>query len=387
MSIILELREHVSHAGIPLVHQGSEDVLLSNVFGVVKNLPAKHVLAPWLRAVTGLSAADARWAFSFWEKQPRPIGIREGSTIVDLVLDSEVALVFVEVKLDAPASTGTTDTPDRNQLVRNLDVGFHRATDAGKPFALIFVTPDTAEPLLVDSIRSGDGPFPVNPAVSPSAITSCLHWASWASVADVLAAAYSSGVLSESESGFARDLLAYLSKKRLWENCLPDEAVFYSEKLYRSLQINTSPFLPYAQQRPERYRDWRDKPWDETGLAALLHSLRLEDKALLKVLADAGGAMRQDALMLALPMLRGKTSASLRALKSHVNAQCKQLDRAPLLSEGNGSGAARRHEINPMLGKLRGLVISVARSFEIDWHLLESVPAVNVEIGLRPTDD
>jgi hypothetical protein len=39
-----------------------------------------------------------------------------------------------------------------------------------------------------------------------------------------------------------------VSKKRLWENCLPDEAVFYSDKLYRSLQLNTSPFLPYAQQ-------------------------------------------------------------------------------------------------------------------------------------------
>ena len=247
------------------------------------------------------------------------------------------------------------------------------------------ISSGTAEPLLVNSIRAGDGPFPVNPATSPSAITSRLHWASWGSVGDVLAAAYSAGVFSESESGFARDLLAYLSKKRLWENCLPDEAGFYSDKLYRSLQLNTSPFLPYAQQRPERYRDWRDKPWDEAGLTALLQSLRLEDKALLKVLADAGGTMRQDALMLALPMLRGKTSASLRALKSHVNAQCKQLDRAPLLSEGNGSGAARRHEINSMLGTLRDVVISVARSFEIDWRLLESAPVSPAELGFRPT--
>jgi len=46
MSIILELRKHVSHSGTPLVHQASEDVLLSNVFGVIKNLPAKYVLAP-----------------------------------------------------------------------------------------------------------------------------------------------------------------------------------------------------------------------------------------------------------------------------------------------------------------------------------------------------
>ncbi len=131
MSIILELREHISHAGLPLVHQGSEDVLLSNVFGVVKNLPTQHVLAPWLSAVTGCSIT-----------------------------------------------------------------------------ALIYVTPDTAEPPLVNSIRAGDGPFPVNPGTSPSAITSHLHWGSWGSVGDVLAAAYSAGAFSESESGFARDLLA-----------------------------------------------------------------------------------------------------------------------------------------------------------------------------------
>lgn len=118
----------------------------------------------------------------------------------------------------------------------------------------------------------------------------------------------------------------------------------------------------------------------------MLQSLRLEDKALLKVLADAGGTMRQDALMLALPMLRGQSSSSLRALKSHVNQQCKQLDRAPLLSEGKGSGAARRHEINPLLGRLRDVVISVARSFEIDWRLLESVP-VDVEPVFPPAEE
>ena len=271
-------------------------------------------------------------------------------------------------------------------MARNLDIGYRRATDAAKQFAFIFVTPDIAEPPLVDSIRSGNGPFPVNPAVAPALITSCLHWASWASIGDVIAGAYSSAHFSDSESGFARDLLAYLAQKRLWENRLDDEIGFYSDKLYPSLRRNTSPFLLYAQQRPERYYGWRDKSWDETGLCELLQSLRLEDKALLKVLAEAGGAMRQDALMLRLPMLRGKTSASLRALKAHVNAECKQLDRAPLLSEGNGSGPSRRHEINPMLGALRELVIAAARSFEVDWQLLDPMLAGNSQITSHITD-
>ena len=124
MSIILELREHLSHAGIPSVHPASEDVLLSSVFGVMKNLPDKYAQTPWLRSVTGISVAEARWAISFWEKQQRPIGIREGNTIVDLVLNTNETLVFVEVKMDAPTSFGTAPNPNRNQLERNLDIGY-----------------------------------------------------------------------------------------------------------------------------------------------------------------------------------------------------------------------------------------------------------------------
>jgi hypothetical protein len=381
MSVILELRNHVSHAGTPLVHPASEDVLLSNVFGVVKNLPAKFILTPWVRAVTELEVADAGWTFNFWEKQPRPIGIREGNTTVDLVLDSDATLIFVEVKMDALASSGTTHDPNRNQLVRNLDIGYRRAADAGKQFALIFVTPDTAEPGLIPGIRSGSGPFPVNSAVAPSLITSCLHWAAWASIGDVIADARAQ--LSDSESKFALDLLAYLAHKRLWKNRLPDEPGFYSDKLYRSLRSNTSPFVPYAEQRPERYQAWRQKAWDETRLRELLGILRPEDKALLKLVAEAGGAIRQDDLMLRLPMLHGKTSASLRAMKAHVNGECKQLDCAPLLSEGSGSGPSRRHEINPMLGSLRDVVITVAKSFEIDWHLFEQAATGNAQLAVH----
>jgi hypothetical protein len=111
MSIVLELRDHCFHAGTPLVHQTSEDVVLSNVFGVVKNLNHGAVLTPWVSMVTGISEKDANWSVDFWQKQQRPVGIIEGSTIVDLVLESRTSLLFVEVKMDAPASSGTTHPP------------------------------------------------------------------------------------------------------------------------------------------------------------------------------------------------------------------------------------------------------------------------------------
>jgi hypothetical protein len=345
MSIILELRGHLSHSGTPLVHPTSEDVVLSNVFGVVKNLSTRTVLVPWLSDITGLDIEDGDWSMAFWERQPHPIGVCEGSTAVDLVIESTHALIFLEVKMDAPVGSGPTHDPNRNQLVRNLDVGNVRASEDAKQFALIFVTPDLSVPSLVEEIGLGEGPFPANPSVPPAKIVSCLHWAPWASIGNTVATAYMKGELDGVERRIARDLLAYLAHKRLWENRLADEEIFYRDRLYSPLRRDGSPFVPYARQRPERYNAWRGKSWDERSLRELLETLRLEDKALLKVLADANGAMRQDALMQRLPMLRGRSSASLRSLKAHVNAACKQLDRAALLSDGSGAGASRRHEL------------------------------------------
>jgi hypothetical protein len=147
MCLILELRNRTSHAGIPLIHPNSENVVLANVFGTVKNLAFGAILNPWLASITGnadISADD--WRFSFWEKQPRPIGVLEGSTEVDLVLtSSSPILVFVEVKMDAPPSAGTSSDPERNQLIRNLDIGNRRAQAQEKTLAAIYITPDMEE--------------------------------------------------------------------------------------------------------------------------------------------------------------------------------------------------------------------------------------------------
>ncbi len=389
MSIVLELRGHLSHAGTPLVHETSEDVVLSNVFGIVKNLNSA-VLSSWVRSVMEVAHPTSEWSVDFWQTQPKPIGVIEGSTIVDLVLESSDTLVFVEVKMDAPASLGTTHDPHRNQLARNLDIGYRRATTGGKEFVLVFVTPELKEPSIVGSVRSSIGPFPTNPDVLPDSIVACLRWAPWASVGDAVAKAYSGGSLEGYEQKFALDLLAYMVRKGLWRNTLADDEVFYLDKLYRPLRRDASPFAPYANRKSESYQGWRDKLWDEASLRQLLLDLRLEDRALLKMLADAGGAMRQDQLMRKLPLLNGRSSASLRALKSHVNAACKALDRAPILAEGTGSGAARIHEIDRRLGPLRSLVIDIGRQFDIDWRLLEPVDptlSLTVEAPTNTVDE
>lgn len=113
MSIILELRDRQTHAGAPLVHRDSEHVVLANVCGVLKNLPSDAALNPWLNRITNNTVGPAAlWKFDFWEKQPRPQGVIEGSTEVDLVLESVTAVVFVEVKMGAAPSAGTKSDPE-----------------------------------------------------------------------------------------------------------------------------------------------------------------------------------------------------------------------------------------------------------------------------------
>ena len=361
MSLILELRNRKSHAGVQLIHPTSEHVVLAEVFGVVKNLPFSDALNPWLQSASANEIPPSSdWMFSFWEKQPRPIGVNEGSTEVDLVLNSAQDLVFIEVKMDADPSSGPTNDPERNQLIRNLDVGHRRASRESKRFSLVYITPDMQEPAIVSRIRLNQHPFPADR----------FFWSSWGMIGDSLAESLQSGLLGATERNIVLDLLAYLAKKRLWQNTLADDAGFYNDKLRRPLQTTGSPFIPYSDTGVERDQAWRSVSWDEDGLRQLLRSLRWEDKALLKLLAEAGGAMRQDRITGGIPGLRGKTSASLRALKSHVNAACKGRGKAPILSVGSGTGDQRVHEINPQLGPLRQIVIEEALAFVIPEGLL-----------------
>jgi hypothetical protein len=59
-------------------------------------------------------------------KDPKPV---EGNSEIDVVIESESFLVYIEAKLEADISMRTTHDPGRNQIVRNIDCVVEAATD------------------------------------------------------------------------------------------------------------------------------------------------------------------------------------------------------------------------------------------------------------------
>ncbi len=57
-----------------------------------------------------------------WQARSRNTRPVEGRSEIDLVLEGQGYLVFVEAKLDADISLATTYDPHRNQIIRNIDV-------------------------------------------------------------------------------------------------------------------------------------------------------------------------------------------------------------------------------------------------------------------------
>jgi hypothetical protein len=280
------------------------------------------------------------------------------------------ALIFVEAKLAATASQRTKYDPDRDQLTRNLDVGYARAVREARRFELIYLTADPEEPYEIGVICANPKPYHANKAVDPQKITACLHWSAWADIGNIVAQSYTLGLLNETEQLFAREILAYLAKKKLWRNTVSDEQAFSEDKLWRELRASNSAFMPFKNKRRELDNGWRRIPWDDANdLATLLRGLPMKCKALLKIMADAGGPILQQEIMVKLPFLRGEWRV-LSSLKSQTNAICKQAGRMPILAEGYGDGARRVHDFNPDLGPLQQVVTREAAAFDIQWKLL-----------------
>ena len=73
-------------------------------------------------------------------KPPPNLGYPEGNTEVDLTILTEKAIIFVEAKYHSEIHTRTTHCPNRDQIIRNIDVGTCYAWNKGLDFYFVLLT-------------------------------------------------------------------------------------------------------------------------------------------------------------------------------------------------------------------------------------------------------
>jgi len=86
----------------------------------------------WRRAFPDTASPDdLRVTVKLWESIPPPLGLLadgdEGPSEIDVVIEAPSWVWFIEAKYRSDISTGTTTRPDRDQILRNIDVGTYYA--------------------------------------------------------------------------------------------------------------------------------------------------------------------------------------------------------------------------------------------------------------------
>jgi hypothetical protein len=121
----------------------SEDAVTWNVFRSLRQIaPEAWLPSLWRRAFpTSPSPTDLRATVKLWESVTPPLGLLadgdEGASEIDVVIESASWVWFLEAKYRSDISTGTTVRPDRDQILRNLDVGTYYAGARRFSFSLL----------------------------------------------------------------------------------------------------------------------------------------------------------------------------------------------------------------------------------------------------------
>lgn len=157
-------REYRSGDGCPLVvRRSSEDLLVANVFGMLRLLNADR----WLRRLLNRAFLTRRFnligfgdtSMAFWQRlSPRTLRrAPEGDSEIDVLLRFADCAVYVEAKYEADLSPRTRNDPRRDQLVRLLEVVYDDAICGlwrRQPYVLVVGL--SGEPPLVTSYRERD---------------------------------------------------------------------------------------------------------------------------------------------------------------------------------------------------------------------------------------
>ncbi|MDH3567261.1 MAG: hypothetical protein OEM61_07875 [Desulfobacteraceae bacterium] len=126
--------------------ENSEDALTWNVFKTLeKSDPEKWFSEIFPQITLGKDEQFIDPMLRFWEKYFPPMTrtFPEGETHADLTIETSHKLIFVEAKYHADISQSTKHDPNRDQIIRNIDVGSWAAKKIGKTFYFVLLTNHT----------------------------------------------------------------------------------------------------------------------------------------------------------------------------------------------------------------------------------------------------
>ena len=123
--------------------ENSEDAMTWNVFKTLeKSNPEKWFSQIFPQIILDKDERFIDPMLRFWDKYFPPMTrpFPEGETHVDLSIETSNKLIFVEVKYKADISKKTKHDPNRDQIIRNIDVGTWAAKKRAKEFHFILLT-------------------------------------------------------------------------------------------------------------------------------------------------------------------------------------------------------------------------------------------------------
>jgi hypothetical protein len=104
-----------------------------NVFRSLRQISPDSWFPRLWQCAFGNAAAprDLNACIELWKTVEPPLGLLvdgdEGASEIDVVIESASWVWFIEAKYRGDISKGTTTSPDRDQVLRNLDVGSNYA--------------------------------------------------------------------------------------------------------------------------------------------------------------------------------------------------------------------------------------------------------------------
>jgi hypothetical protein len=202
--------------------ENSEDALTWNVFRSLTQIEPSFWL-PLLRAKAFPNAAPVALpqivTTHLWKEVPPPPSLRlhqkdEDSSEIDVIIETEVSVWFIEAKFKSDISTKTRNNPTRDQVVRNLDVGSWYAGTRDFYFALLIMDAERS-PKGVQVVTALDQKVPElqhrpDGMKNIRAVGQLL----WRDIADVLQAA-AEGAPKDDERGYARRAAGWMKERGL----------------------------------------------------------------------------------------------------------------------------------------------------------------------------